>query len=87
MRDIANSILAELDLDYQITLISGGESGDYEIVMWDRPRNSYFSLRLEGTTERPPDMVAESIRAQLRERIAAHTLSDDRRPVRRWSVA
>ena len=51
MRDIANSILAELDLDYQITLISGGESGDYEIVMWDRPRNSYFSCTAPGSLD------------------------------------
>lgn len=87
MRDVANSILTELGLDYQITLVSVGERGNYEIVMWDRPRNSYFSLRLERTTEGSSDAVAESIRTQLRQRIAAHTLSDDRRPVRRWSVA
>ena len=87
MRDIADTILTELGLDYRITLVSGGENGNYEIVMWDRPRNSYFSVRVARRSETPRDVVADSIRAQLRQRIAAHNLSDDRRPVRRWSVA
>jgi len=87
MRDIADTILPELGLDYRITLVSGGESGNYEIVMWDRPRNSYFSVRVTRTGEASHDDIADSIRVQLRQRIAAHSLSDDRRPVRRWSVA
>ncbi len=87
MRDIVDTILTELGLDYRITLVSGGEGGNYEIVMWDRPRNSYFSVRVRRTNEAPRDVIADSIRGQLRERIAAHNLSDDRRPVRRWSVA
>ena len=44
MRDIARSALRELDLDYAITLVSSGASRTYEIVMWDKPRNSYFSI-------------------------------------------
>jgi len=87
MRDIADTILTELGLDYRITLVSGGESGNYEIVMWARARNSYFSVRVARTSEASRDVIADSIRAQLRQRIAAHSLSDDRRPIRRWSVA
>ncbi len=87
MRDVAAAVLTALDLDYQITFVSGGESGNYEIVMWDRPRNSYFSVRFRWSSETSRDEVASAIRAQLRQRIAAHGLSDDRRPVRCWSAA
>ena len=87
MRDVAHAVLRELDLDYRITLVSGGESGNYEIVMWDRPRNSYFSIRFRWTSEMSREVVAEVIRTQLRQRSAAHRLADDRRPARRWSAA
>lgn len=46
MREIARAALRELDLDYAITLISGGASRNYEIVLWDKPGDSYFSIRL-----------------------------------------
>lgn len=87
MRDIADTILRELGLDYRITLVSGGESGNYDIVMRDRPRNSYFSVRVARTNEASGDVIADSIRAQLRQRITAHRVSDDRHPVRRRLVA
>ena len=45
MRDVAQSALRALNLDYAITTISVGASRNYEIVMWDKPRNSYFSIR------------------------------------------
>jgi hypothetical protein len=40
MREVARSALRTLNLDYAITKISGGPNKDYEIVMWDQPRNS-----------------------------------------------
>ena len=85
MRDIAQRVLKELGLDYLITMVSGGGSGSYEVVMWDRPRNSYFSVRVQQTPEKSG--LADEIREQLRQRISSHKLSDDRRPARRWSAA
>ena len=87
MRSVALAVLRELGLDYRITLVSGGESGNYEIVMWDRPRNSYFSVRFKWHTGMANEAVASLIRTELRERMAAHRLADDRRPARRWSAA
>ena len=87
MRDIAQRVLKELGLDYLITMVSGGGSGICEVVMWDRPRNSYFSVRVRQTPEKSGDRLAEEIREQLRQRISSHKLSDDRRPSRRWSAA
>ena len=40
MREIARAALRELDLDYVITLVSGGASRNYEIVLWNKPRDS-----------------------------------------------
>ena len=40
-------VVRELGLDYLITMVSGGGSGNCEVVMWDRPRNSYFSIRVQ----------------------------------------
>jgi len=87
MREVAQRVVDELDLDYAITMVSGGESGNYEIVMWDRPRNSYFSVRFSWSPDLAEDVVATMIRNQLHERIASHDLVGDRRPVRRWSAA
>ena len=86
MRDVAQAVLSELDLDYAITLVSGGESGNYEIVMWDRPRNSYFSVRFKWSAQMSNVEVADDIRAQLLQRIASHTRVKDRRPLRSGQV-
>ncbi len=87
MRDIAQRVVRELGLDYLITMVSGGGSGNCEVVMWDRPRNSYFSIRVRRTLGKNGDQLAEDIREQLRQRITSHKLADDRRPVRRWPAA
>ena len=87
MRNVAQAVIDELDLDYRITMVSGGESGNHEIVMWDRPRNSYFSVRFTWSPGLTIGDVAGTIRDQLRERIASHDLVGDRRPARRWSAA
>ena len=42
MREIAIMVLQQLDLDYGVTLVSGGASGNYEIVMWDKPAIAPF---------------------------------------------
>ena len=70
MKDVAVAVLSELNLDYTITLVSGGESGNYEIVMWDRPRNSYFSVRFKWTPQMSRVAIADDIRVQLLQRIA-----------------
>ena len=87
MRDIAQRVVKQLGLDYLITMVSGGGSGNCEVVMWDRPRNSYFSIRLTGTLEKDEERLAEEIREQLAQRNASHTLANDRRPTRRWPAA
>ena len=83
---MALTALRELGLDYSITLISGGASRNYEIVMWDKPRNSYFSVRLNWRPEAPPSVVTSDIKTQLRKRLAAlesgRTFPHDRRPLR-----
>ena len=86
MRKLAESVVQELNLDYTVTMVSGGERGNCEIVMWDRPRNSYFSVRL---TPGSRDLAASAalIRQELQQRNVAHQLADDRRPVRRSTAA
>ena len=46
MREVVRRVVRELGLDYTVTLVPGGEHGNYEIVMSDRPRGSYFTLKL-----------------------------------------
>ena len=71
MRQVALEVVEKLRLNYTITLISGGEAGQYEIVMWDQPRDSYFSIRLRWTAETSNETVAHVIEGQLRERLTA----------------
>ena len=85
MREIVLAALRELNLDYSITLISGGASCNYEIVMWDKPRNSYFSVRLNWRPEVSASVVTTDIKSQLRTRLAAlesgRNLPYDRKPL------
>ena len=46
MRKVASEAIQELQLDYTVTLVSGGASKNVEIVIWDKTRDSYFSLKL-----------------------------------------
>ena len=71
MRDIARSALRELDLDYVITLVSSGASRNYEIVMWDQPRNSYFSIRVHWEPGLSREQMTERVVQQLAGRLAA----------------
>ena len=77
MRQVALDVVEKLRLNYTITLISGGEAGRYEIVMWDRPRDSYFSIRLRWTEETSDEHVAQAIEGQLRQRLSALDSSAD----------
>ena len=70
MREVAHSALRELNLDYAITLISGGASQNYEIVMRDKPRNSYFSIRVHWETGLSREHMTERVVQQLTERLA-----------------
>ena len=83
MREIAGRVVRELGLDYTVTLVSGGESGKYEIVMCDRPRESYFTLKLTWDRNDSLENLADVIRARLHERLSSHDRASDRRPVRR----
>lgn len=87
MRNMAQAVVHELELDYAITMVSGGESGKYEIVMWDRPRNSYFSVRVDWRDGMTTEAVKSEVRRALQQRNVSHALVDDRRPARRWSAA
>ena len=72
MREIAEAVIQALHLDYMVTFVSGGASRNYEIVMWDRPHNTYFSIRLTWEPDTPRDTLAGRIEAQLRERLACY---------------
>lgn len=69
MREIAAAALRELDLDYSVTYVSGGASRNYEIVMWDKPHNSYFSIRLTREPDTSAEVLVGRIKHQLRERL------------------
>ncbi len=70
MREVALSALRQLDLNYAITSISGGAGQDYEIVLWDQPRNSHFSSRVPGETGLSREQMTERVVQQLTERQA-----------------
>ena len=69
MRELTAAVVRELDLDDGVTLVSGGASRNYEIVMWDRPHNTYFSIRLNWDPHTPDDALADGIKRQLLERL------------------
>ena len=71
MRDVVHSSLRELNLDYAITSISVGASHNYEIVMWDKHRNSYFSIRVHWETGLSREHITERVVQQLTGRLAA----------------
>ena len=71
MREIVRAALRELDLDYAITLVSGGASRNYEIVMWDKSRDSYFSIRLNWVHGLSHENLTDKIKEQLTGRLAA----------------
>ena len=76
MREVVRSALRTLDLDYAITSISAGASKDYEIVMWDKPRNSHFSIRVRWESGRSREDMIERVVQQLTERSAAWRIAD-----------
>ncbi len=87
MREVARSALRELDLDYAITLVSSGASQNHEIVMWDKPRNSYFSIRVHWEPGLSREQMTERVVQQLAGRLAAWRSGDvsnfgERRPLR-----
>ena len=86
MRQIASAAIQELQLDYTVTLVSGGASKNVEIVIWDKTRDSYFSLRLACEPGTPSETIATRIKDQLRRRLAALQSGSDtfreRRPLR-----
>lgn len=89
MRDLARSALRDLDLDYAVTLISAGKSRNYEIVMWDRPRDSYFTIRVKWDAGLSRQRMTERVAQQLTSRLAALRSGDssrfhERRPSSPW---
>ena len=87
MREVVRRVVRELGLDYTVTLVPGGEHGNYEIVMSDRPRGSYFTLKLTWGQDGPVDNLADVIRTRLHERLSSNDREPDRRPVRGGSAA
>ena len=79
MREVARSALSKLNLDYAITSISGGASRNYEIVMRDKPRNSYFSIRVRWETGLSREHMTERVVQQLTMRLAAWAAAGVRR--------
>ncbi len=71
MRAVVHSALRELSLDYAISSVSVGASYHYEIVLWDRPRNSYFSIRVHWETGLSRGRMTERVVQQLTGREAA----------------
>ena len=78
MRENATSAVRELGLDYAVTFVSGGASRNYEIVMWDKPHNTYFSIRLGWDPSTPREAIAGRIKQELRVRL--DTFRSGRRP-------
>ena len=70
MKDITQSVLRKLGLDYVITSILGDADQDGEIVMWDKPRNSYFSIRVPWKSRLSHEHTADCIVRQLTDRLA-----------------
>ena len=87
MKQLAQSVFNDLNLDYAVTLVSSGESGSCEIVMWDRPHDSYFSLKLRLPPDAPVETLEADIREQLEERVASGNHQTDRRPTRRHQTS
>ena len=79
MREVTRSALSKLNLDYAITSISGGASRNYEIVMRDKPRNSYFSIRVRWETGLSREDMTERVVQQLTRRLAAWASAGVRR--------
>ena len=83
MKELTQCVLSDLNLDYAVTLVSSGENGSSEIVMWDRPHDSYFSLKLRLPPDAPVETLKTDIREQLEQRLASGNHRTDRRPIRR----
>ena len=63
--------LNELDLDYMVTMIAGGEKRNYEVIFFDKRAHEYFTIRVSWLVHSTADSVKESIINQLRERLNA----------------
>ena len=90
MKQVATDVVRRLGLNYVVTMVSQGESGNCEIVMWDKPLNSYFSVRLRRCAETSVGGLEQEIESQLRHRLAVLSSGAlkglaDRRP-RRSSI-
>ena len=83
IRTVAHWALHELDLDYAISAIFVGPHQRYEIVLWDRPRNSYFSIRERWDIGVSREQMINRIVQQLRDRVAAWRVADIRYRVRK----
>ena len=83
IRTVAHWALHELDLDYAISSIFVGPHQRYEIVLWDRPRNSYFSIRERWDIGVSREQMINRIVQQLRDRLAAWRVADVRYRVRK----
>lgn len=86
MRALARSALRNLDLDYVVTLVSGGRGRSYEIVMWDKPRDSYFTIRVTWDAGLSRANMTRRVTQQLTARLAALRSGDgsrfgERRPL------
>ena len=78
IRNVAHWALHELGLDYAISSIVVGPSRGYEIVLWDRPRNSYFSIRERWDIGVSREQMISRIVHQFRERVSAWRVADVR---------
>ena len=84
MKTTVCEVLRDLDLDYQVTMISGGQGGKCEIVLSDPSRGSYFSIKCRWVDGDPPEPVAQEVKRQLVARLDQHLPErfSERRPVR-----
>ena len=78
IRNVAHWALHELDLDYAISSIVVGPSHHFEIVLWDRARNSHFSIRGRWDTGLSREHMTNRMVQQLRDRVSAWRLADVR---------
>ncbi len=69
MRQIVQAALRDLELDYKVTMIAGGEKRNYDVVFFDEQAGEYFSIHVSWPKNVTGDSVKEDVKDRLQERL------------------
>ncbi len=69
MKQIVQAALSELELDYKVTMIAGGEKRNYDVVFFDEQTGEYFSIHVSWAKDLTGDSVKEDVKGRLQERL------------------